>query len=441
MLSQWHADSKGPDEATAQTRLRGDLANLLAAWERSLGSVTARHRRADGTLVAVLRTQARVPIALRVGEQAIAALGKNARSDVICAVRMEWGRAAVTGGQRDLGKRELEAAVELARELGNPSALGRCLYYISTLRFQQGQVEETEAIVAELLRLAERSGDLEVTVLAGNAAGTIANMSSHFDVAEQHMRRAVAAARQLGAPSLIGAMLSSLNVPVYYRGGYAEAAALLEEAAEIFERIGRNTFAINVRSNLGAVLLALGRLDEAREHVTVAMRMARDAGDRNQLCGALTTSADILLERREFGEARANAEEGSLLATAIGNPLFKSEALYLLATVELRDGHVERVLPLILRLREELTQHRLDVRVPMLVLATAEWILTTGDDAIKPRAKGWLAALSRLQAMDATLRDKAKRLLGGDATDDNRTLAEVEADVLALLDALSSRPL
>lgn len=107
--------------------------------------------------------------------------------------------------------------------------------------------------------------------------------------------------------------------------------------------------------------------------------MARDAGDRNQLCGALTTSADILIERREFGEARADAEEGSQLATA-------------------------------------------------------EWVLATGDDAVKPRAKGWLAALSRLQAIDATLRDKAGRLLGLDATEEARTLPEIESDVLALLD-------
>ncbi|MFO1316650.1 MAG: BTAD domain-containing putative transcriptional regulator [Burkholderiales bacterium] len=438
LLLQWFAEAKGPDEAAAQGRLRTDLANILAAWERSLepGGRDIVERMAP-VLIEVLRTQARVPAALRTGEQAIAALGRNARSELLCAVRMEWGRTAVTAGQRELGRRELEAAFEIASELGNPSALGRCLYYLTTLRFQQGQVAETEATVAELFRLAERSGDLEVTMLAGNAAGTIANMSSQFELAERHMRNALAAARQIGAPSYVGAMLCSLNVPVYYRGGYTEAAALLEEAAGIFERVGRNTFAIGTRSNLGAVLLTLGRLDEAREHVKVAIRMARDAGERNQLCMALTTSADILIERREFGQARADAEEGSRLATAIGNPLIRTEALYLLATVELRDGHVERVLPLLRDLREELTQHRLDVRVPMLVLATAEWILTTGDDVSKPRARGWLAALSRLQAIDATLRDKAKRLLGGDATDDNRTLAEVEADVLALLDALS----
>jgi tetratricopeptide (TPR) repeat protein len=224
---------------------------------------------------------------------------------------------------------------------------------------------------------------------------------------------------------------------VYYRSGYAEAAALLEEAAEIFEKIGRSYFAVGVRSNLGAVLLAQGRLDEARAHVAVAIQMARDAGDRDGLCGALTTSADILIERREFGEARADAEEGSLLATAIGKPLFKSEALYLLAVVELRDGRLERVLPLILQLRDEHAQHRLDVRAPMLVLATAEWVLATGNDGVKARAKGWLAALSRLQAIDATLRDKARRLLGEDATDDTRTLPELEADVLALLDGHS----
>jgi len=372
----------------------------------------------------------------KAAEQAIAALGKNVRNDVLCAIRLQWGRAATTGGQPEIGKRELDGALELARGLGQPRTLGRCLYYRGALRYQQGEVEATDAIVDELLPLAQRSDDLELLVLALNMAGSIANMRSRFDVAENHLRDCLAAARQLGAPSLIAGILCSLNVPVYYRGGYAEAAALLEEAAQIFETIGRNTLATNVRSNLAAVLLAQGNPNEARKHIAIAIQMARDSGDQVQVSASLATLADILIEQRQFGDARTAAEESLSIATSMANPLTTIESLYLLATVEMRDGYVERVLPLLGRLRAALREHRLDVRIPMLALATAEWMLTAGDAAARPRALHWLAALSRLPGVDATLRDKAQRLLEreGEAVEDASTLAEIEADVAAFLD-------
>jgi len=130
------------------------------------------------------------------------------------------------------------------------------------------------------------------------------------------------------------------------------------------------------------------------------------------------------------------AVESLDLAIAIADPLHVTEALYLLATAEMRDGHAERVLPILLRLRAELREHRVDVRIPMLALATAEWMLTAGDAAARPRALHWLAALSRLPGVDATLRDKAQRLLEseGEAVEDASTLAEIEADVAAFLD-------
>ena len=285
LLSQWFAGAKGPDEAAAQARLRSDLANILAAWERSLESGRRDIvERMAPVLIEVLRTQARVPAALRTGEQAIAALGKNARSDVICTVRMEWGRAAVTGGQRDLGKRELEAAVELARELGNPSAIGRCLYYYVHVAISTGSSRRNRGDRRGTASARGASEDLEVTCSPATpparsrtcrraSRGRAAHAQSSCGGAPA--RHAVAHRRDAVQPHRTCVLPRRL----------CEAAALLEEAAEIFERIGRNTFAINIRSNLGAVMLAKADLDEARENVTIAMRMARDAGDRNGCAG------------------------------------------------------------------------------------------------------------------------------------------------------------
>ena len=182
------------------------------------------------------------------------------------------------GGQPESEEESCDAAVVLAREAGKPGVLGRCLYYQAASLYQKGDVDGTDAIVAELLEpLVERSDDLEVIALAHNVAGTIAIMRSRFELSETHLRLGLAAARNFGAPSLIGGMLCSMNVPVYYRGDFAHAAALLEEATRTFEVLGRNTLATNIRSNLAAVYLAWGNVAVAREHVEIALRMARDS--------------------------------------------------------------------------------------------------------------------------------------------------------------------
>ena len=443
LLLQWFAEARGPEEAAGQARLRGDLANLMVAWERSLEAGTRSVVECMApTLIATLHGQARLPMALRVGEQAIATLGKALRGDVECLIRMQWGRAAIAG-QPDVAEHELDAAIALARAGGKLEVIARCLYYRGALAYQQGELEAMDALASEAMSLALKVDDLELLALAHNIIGVAANMRARFDVAIEHLRSGLAAARKLGAPSLIGGLLCGLGVPLYYRGDYAEAAAATAEAARLYEAVGRHAIATMVHGNAAAIMLAQGNLAGAREEVDVAERLARESADRNALTAMLATRADILLAEGRAAEARSTASEALEIATAIGDPLHVTEAEYLLATAELRDGHPERVLPLLLRLRAELREHRIDVRIPMLMLATAEWIVAFGDAAAGQRARRWLSALGRLEGVDATLRDKAKRLLEGEAAKRGgpqiadaapMTLAEIEADVGAFLD-------
>ena len=83
----------------------------------------ARSRRADGAdthrFIALAGAAA---AGAANGEQAIAALGKNARRDVECAVRLQCGRAAVAA-QPEVAERELDAALALARSVGKPAEI------------------------------------------------------------------------------------------------------------------------------------------------------------------------------------------------------------------------------------------------------------------------------------------------------------------------------
>ena len=112
----------------------------------------------------------------------------------------------------------------------------------------------------------------------------------------------------MGAPSLIGGLLCGLGVPLYYLGDYAEAGALNAEAAKLYEALGRNMLATTVHSNAAAIMLAQGNVAGAREQVDIAVRMAREAGDRNSLTSALGVRADVLLAEGRAADARAPAD-------------------------------------------------------------------------------------------------------------------------------------
>lgn len=427
-------DVRSPAEASAMARMAGELANFMAAWSRSLAAGTREvvERLAPSIIAALLR-HGRVPAALAAAEQAIAALGKDGRADVQRNVRIQWGRAAITAGAVDVAKRELELALALARESGNAHALARCLYQLAGVEYRHGNLDRMHALANEAMPLARAAGDAELVAVIYHLLGGAANARSEFAVAEAHMRAGLAAAREQGAPSLIGALLCMLAVPLSYRGEYAEAAMVNDEAAALYEQLGNTPFAITVRNNSAAIRLAQGDLAGAREQVEIAIDKARETVDRSVLAAALNTLVEILIEQGELAAARAAADEAIAVPSAMDNPLLLTEALFLLATIETREGRHAQALDLLRRLHDELARRPLELRVPMLIIGVAEMCAATGSGAPWRR---WLGELCAMESIDATLREKARRLLGAAGIEtpaQAMTLAEIEAEVAAVL--------
>ena len=180
----------------------------------------------------------------------------------------------------------------------------------------------------------------------------------------------------------------------------------------------------------------------------IAVRLSRESGDDNMLSGSLANLADSLLQQDRTKDARSFAEEALRVTEIVPNPLHATEALYLLTVIELRERRSDVALAHILRLRDILAEHRLDVRVPMLILAMAEWAVAV-DDANRPVAGRSMRGLCQLGDVDATLRDKGRRLLArqvettGDADQSNAvsiSLPELEAEVIAFLAHASRSP-
>jgi tetratricopeptide (TPR) repeat protein len=358
-------------------------------------------------------------------------------------VRMQWGRAAIHGRASDVARRELEAACKLLRKGGRHASIARGLYYLGGLEYALGNLDEVERIASEALALGGECDEAEVRMIVHNLCGTIANMRNDFGRAETHLRKGLAAARELGAPSAIGGLLCALGVPLYYAGHFDESCAVNEEAARLYEMLHKNATASLVRSNLASLELARGNAAAAYRHAEIAVRLDRETGDELQLAGSLVNLADACFQQADIARAREALDEGLRLADRL--PLTLSDALRLVAEIDLRAGDFAAALTAIARLRDVLAEHRLEVRVPMLILVTADYAMSAQDETAS--AFRWLDALARLDAVDASLRDKARaalaRAAGSSANDPTATSApssaEIEREVLAYLDRVAPR--
>ncbi|MEO8135546.1 MAG: hypothetical protein ABI831_16395, partial [Betaproteobacteria bacterium] len=439
--------SRGPDELAANVGFRTELPNVLGCFRRCLAeSRVDVIERIAPPLVRLLHTQGLVHEALKVAEEAACALEATGRNGFLGQLRLQWGRAAITGGQPDAARRQLELALQGATR-DQPEVVAACLYYRGGFLYQQGDIEAAQRDADDATRLAAGSENQELRSMCFNLQGSLANMHARFDVAEAELRKGLAAAREQGTPSLIAVLLCGLAVPLYYQGRLPEAALLTREAAALSEQLGKTPNAIFARGNLAVIELAMGQIEPARQEAETAVRLARHGGSDSALSGCLATLGEILLKAGRLREARAAAAEGQKIASAVGNTLQETHAQYVLVGIELRDGRRNDACEHLLAMHAALARHRLVVRVPLLILAAADWALTLGASPQRLRAACWLRALVRQDGIDSAIRKDACAMIEregamADPAKETATatssLAEVEAEVAALIGELAS---
>jgi tetratricopeptide (TPR) repeat protein len=99
--------------------------------------------------------------------------------------------------------------------------------------------------------------------------------------------RALATWRELGETALEGEVLERMAQEHYFHRQWQPAADLYRQAAEAFARTGNPRWEAIARNGLGSSLLSLDPIEEAIEQHTLALRLARRAGDRPNQAVAL----------------------------------------------------------------------------------------------------------------------------------------------------------
>lgn len=172
------------------------------------------------------------------------------------------------------------------------------------------------------------------------ARGTVATYVDGDSVAFlQHSRAAVAAFDAAGDVLAACAQRSNVGYGCIELGLYAEAEAELRTALAQTERAGVDPMVANpVRNTLAIALRGLGRLEEARGLADEVVRAFAAQGDRRMETDARSNLAAILLESGELEEAEEQAR--AAIAASEGIAPMRPKAVAALGRVFLAQGRL-----------------------------------------------------------------------------------------------------
>ena len=225
-------------ERLAHHFVEGDLPSLAAGYLRQAGRKATdvhAYEAADGYYRQAVEQQSRRPAKL------------SDRFELLA----EYEAVLAVVGDRDAQRRVLDELVVLAD--GEP-------------------VRQVEAARRHAL-LSGHLGDTEVALASG--------------------QQAVDAAEELGDPDLLAPSLIALASVLTWAGRRAEAVAVLGHAADV----APGTWVeVQARTQLGSVLRELQRYEEAVEHLTIVLRLAREHAGLPEEAAALGVLGTIRME-------------------------------------------------------------------------------------------------------------------------------------------------
>ncbi|HJN76029.1 MAG TPA: protein kinase [Myxococcota bacterium] len=315
----------------------------------------------------------------------------------LAELRLVTGQVEFHLGDWTRAEEEVRAADALAREIDDDRLRTRTLAELGTLARRQGRVDQAEACLKEALLLATTLGEprLRMAPLLGLAGVRW----SHGDLggARQIWLEAMVAANAARSDVNRARALNGLGLVALCRGQAADARRHLEEAADVFGRLGKLSPLVVARVNLvelyhctgnlrkglkladrtisqareirytygvalglqyrSMILVDVGRLAEAEENATEAMRIISTFEASEDELAILASHVRIALGRGDLGIASQRVEEGiaRLQSHDVEGyaPLFYAWRARCLA----RDGDLEAVLEAIARADAEAGRH------------------------------------------------------------------------------------
>ncbi|PZA08239.1 MULTISPECIES: BTAD domain-containing putative transcriptional regulator [unclassified Meiothermus] len=251
--------------------------------------------------------------------------------------RLAW--LEYRGGDPDAQLEPLEQAIQAFHEAGERGLEAQAVRNLSGYWLRLGQLEAFEAAYGEALRLAEATQDRYLLRRLMADRANVDWVKGRYGQSLAAGERLLAEARQTGDLWAVwdALQVQALNASVLGLDEGLEQA--LQDSLREAEAAGAWRDRAVLRSDLGAGLMAINRLAEAREHLSIALRELQELGERARLGHTLFALGWTLLDSGEPELAEAYLSEAADLWGERKEWRHRARSLAALALARLRYGN------------------------------------------------------------------------------------------------------
>ena len=194
-----------------------------------------------------------------------------------------------------------------------------------------GRPREARKWLAEVLPIAERSGDRPSLRSMLNLRGVAELELGELDEAEQTFARVLELARNDDDDLLTARALNNLGTAADMRDRFEDAIALYESAIPTYQRLGDARGLAETHHNLAISLRHRGQLREAEEHERQAIGYASDVRSTTLESLARLGLGEVALARGDAPLAEAMARHAAKQFAASDDPIREADAFRVLA--------------------------------------------------------------------------------------------------------------
>jgi DNA-binding CsgD family transcriptional regulator/tetratricopeptide (TPR) repeat protein len=248
------------------------------------------------------------------------------------------------------------AALDWLHRSGQYAQLVRSVAALAPHWFARGALRDAHACLAIALALAEERNPADVA-RATVAMGMVAIQQGNFEFGEDQLLAGLELARASGAEAWIGQASFSLGVVEQDRGRPERALPYFEAARQAFLATDRPIFATVALNNIGLVTARARDLREGLLLIEQARRTQLELGFAFGAALADRYAGQVLLELGELARAREHLRASLRLDPAIMQGWHVANAIETLARLDALEGNVSRAAILAVgaeRLREEI---------------------------------------------------------------------------------------
>ena len=223
-----------------------------------------RHRRAE--LISQAQELERLGLNSRARERYERALlaARPASSDPTVAAVIRWiGNTLRAEGDVDAAADCYEASLAVAQQHGHVGDMAHALNWQAIVEQERGQMQSAHELYTRARGLAVEAGDTRLAAMIGQNLGCVAAIRGQYRRSVRYYARSLEAYRELGDEQSTARLLNNLALVLLDQSEWTDAAATLDEAATLCDRIGDLSTRVMIEVNRTDLNVRRGDLDAA----------------------------------------------------------------------------------------------------------------------------------------------------------------------------------